>query len=103
MPRKTVGDLLKECRRNKLGISVREAAKLAGVHYTYLSRIENNFSEPSDEVLDKILAKYELSNEEKADLVIALKFTPSFENVVRELGAKKTAEIMYRKSKEKNK
>lgn len=105
MQHKNISDLLKEYRRDKLGKSVREAAELMGVHYTYLSRLENGISEPSDEVLERIAKTYALSAEEKAEMYVSVKLTPSFEaamkQTIKELGEKKAAEIMFRKSKDK--
>ena len=95
----TVGDLLKEHRANKLGVSVREAAEVVGVHYTYLSRMENNISEPSDEVLNKIASSYKLSSEEIMELFVAVKVTPSFAEALNSIKADKALELMYRKSK----
>lgn len=99
MSHKTTGDLLKEYRKNKLnGMSVREAAKQVGIHYTSLSRIENNVSDPVDSTLNLIAEKYGLNEDEKADLFFSAKMTPTMEDIVRTLGATKTAEIIYRRS-----
>jgi len=99
MTNKNVGELLKEHRKDKLGVSVREAALLVGVHYTYLSRIENGISEPSDEVLDKIAKKYKLSQEETTELFVSVKMTPSFEAALKGLKEERAMELMFRKKK----
>lgn len=94
-----VGDLLKGYRMNKFGGSVREAAEVVGVHYTYLSRIENGISEPSDEVINKIIASYKLTPEEAIELFVSVKVTPSFTEALNKIGQQKAVELMYRKKK----
>lgn len=100
MEKKTTGELLREFRKERLGLSIREAAVLVGMHYTYLSRVESGISEPSDEMLERIALKYGMSAEEKANLFIAEKMSGIFRNVVRDVGEEKAAQIMYRRSKE---
>lgn len=96
----TVGQLLRQYRASKLpGVSVREASIRVGVHYTYLSRIENDISEPSDEVLKKVVASYGLSDEEAVELFLAVKITPSFSEALNKLSEKKATELMFRKKK----
>lgn len=99
MSHTTIGELLRRHRADKLGVSVREAADLVGVHYTYLSRIENDISEPSDEVLNKVVASYKLSDEEAAELFWAVRVTPSFSDALNKISERKAVELMFRKKK----
>jgi len=94
-----IGDLLKFYRKEKIKKSVREASEDIGIHYTYLSRLENGFSEPSDEVLELITKKYKLNKEEAVELFSAVKITPSFEKIMKSLGERQSTEIMFRKNK----
>lgn len=95
----SVGTLLKKYRREKMGLTVREAAEVVDLHYTYLSRIENDISEPSDDVLNKIAKKYKLNDEEGAELFYAAKVSPSFAAALQKLSEDKVAELMHRKRK----
>lgn len=95
-----LGSLLQDYRRKKY-LSVRKAAESIGMHYTYLSRLENGMSEPSDDVLDKISEFYELSKDETAELFLASKLGGKTGNVLAHLSQKKVAEIMFRISKDK--
>ena len=95
-----LGLLLQDHRRKKY-LSVRKAAESIGMHYTYLSRLENGMSEPSDDVLEKIHRFYELDENEVAELYLASKMIGEVGNIIAHLGEKKAAEIMYRMSKNK--
>ena len=57
---KTLGDRLKKLRAEK-GVSQPELAELAGIEQSYLSKLENDKSLPSNEVLRKLLAAFSLS------------------------------------------
>jgi transcriptional regulator with XRE-family HTH domain len=48
-----VGDTLKEARKTA-GLTQKEVAKRAGIHYNHYYRIENNLAEPTVEVVEKI-------------------------------------------------
>jgi len=100
MSKKTTGELLREYR-NKIELSVRDAANLIKIHYTYLSRIENNLSTPGDDILSRIASEYKLSPEDEMDLFMSLKMSSELVNVMEKLDKKKVAEIMFRRSKEK--
>ena len=101
MENSKVGILLQEYRRKKY-LSVRQAAEAIGIHYTYLSRIENGISEPSEEVLEKISSYYELTKDERAELFLASKISDTVSDIITQLGKKKAAEIMFRMSKKKD-
>ena len=50
--------------RNKRGIGIKRLAPELGLNYTYLSKLENNKSKPSPEVIKKF-AKYDKYNEDE--------------------------------------
>lgn len=54
-----VGAMLRRLRKDA-GLSLREAAERAGLHFTYLSRIENSkFAPPSCDALKRLAAVYD--------------------------------------------
>lgn len=56
----TLGEQLKNIRANK-GLSQPELSELAGIEQSYLSKLENDKSLPSNEVLRKLLRAFSLS------------------------------------------
>jgi transcriptional regulator with XRE-family HTH domain len=56
----TLGEQLKNIRANK-GLSQPELSELAGIEQSYLSKLENDKSLPSNEVLRKLLSAFSLS------------------------------------------
>jgi len=56
----TLGEQLKKIRADK-GLSQPELAELAGIEQSYLSKLENDKSLPSSEVLRKLLSAFKLS------------------------------------------
>ena len=54
----------KELRKEKTNLTIRQASDLIGMHYTYLCRVENNQSNPSDEIVEKICKAYGLTKKE---------------------------------------
>jgi len=50
------GKLLKQLRLKK-GVSIKKLAPILGLNYTYISKIENSKTTPSEEVVEKI-SKY---------------------------------------------
>jgi HTH-type transcriptional regulator, competence development regulator len=61
----TFGTLIRQARKEK-GLSQRDLAKLAGVNYTYLSKLENDHAgtPPSEEVIERLAEHLELSSED---------------------------------------
>lgn len=94
-----IGDLLKGYRKDKVNLSVRDAANLIGIHFTYLSRVENNMSEPSDEILTRIAEVYKLTPQEGMDLFMSIKMSDGFSNALQKLDLKEVTAIMYRRLK----
>jgi transcriptional regulator with XRE-family HTH domain len=56
----TLGEQLKKLRADK-GVSQPELAELAGIEQSYLSKLENDKSLPSNEVFRKLLNAFSLS------------------------------------------
>ena len=69
MSRKTFGKLIRKARRDK-EYSQRELAKLIGVNFTYLSKLENDHADypPSKEVIQSLANHLDLDNQELAQL-----------------------------------
>jgi len=65
MSNTTLGEVIKEARKNKK-YSQRELAKMIDLDFTYLSKIENNRTDyaPKEEAIRKIAEKLELEAEE---------------------------------------
>ena len=61
----TFGKIVKQARKRK-NISQRELAKLIGIDFTYLSKIENNRTDypPKEEVIKSLAQELELNSEE---------------------------------------
>jgi transcriptional regulator with XRE-family HTH domain len=57
---KTLGEQFKKLRTEK-GLSQPELAELAGIEQSYLSKLENDKSLPSSEVLRKLLSAFNLT------------------------------------------
>ena len=58
----TFGKIIRQARKDK-GFSQRELAKLVGVNYTYLSKLENDHAgtPPSEDVIDRLARHLELN------------------------------------------
>jgi len=56
-------DRLREIRKKK-SISIKQLAKLLDVNYTYLSKIENNKTTPSEAFIEKIAIVFDYDAEE---------------------------------------
>jgi transcriptional regulator with XRE-family HTH domain len=81
-----VGNFIREQRRS-VGLSIRKAAKLAGVSNPYLSQIERGLRRPSAEILNGIAKALRISaetlyvkagilEEHRADVIGAIKADP---------------------------
>ncbi len=62
----TFGEKIKQLRQQK-SLSQPELANLAGIEQSYLSKIENDKSLPSNDILRKLLAAFELTLAELID------------------------------------
>lgn len=80
----TFGQLIRQARKER-EYSQRELAKLIGVDYTYLSKLENDHAgyPPSEEVLES-LAKY-LHLDAQELRILSGRITPEDEKVFKEL------------------
>ncbi|MBC6420310.1 MAG: helix-turn-helix transcriptional regulator [Hormoscilla sp. SP5CHS1] len=80
----TFGKVIRQARRDK-GYSQRELAKLIGVNYTYLSKLENDHAgyPPSEEVIECLGRHLELDEVELKYL--AGRIAPEDEEVFKEL------------------
>ena len=69
MRSKTFGKLIRKARRDK-EYSQRELAKLIGVNFTYLSKLENDHADypPSKEVIQSLANHLDLDNQELTQL-----------------------------------
>lgn len=76
------GKLIWQARRKK-GWSQRELAAKVGVDYTYLSKLENDHVEPSEEVIRELAHHLELNAEEL--MYLAGKMTQRDEEALKEL------------------
>ena len=56
----TLGEKIKQLRQEK-GLSQPELAAEAGIEQSYLSKLENDKSLPSNDILRKILAAFQVS------------------------------------------
>lgn len=55
--------IIRKLRKNK-GVGIKQAAPDLGLNYTYLSKLENNKSNPSMEVIKKIAKYYNYDEDE---------------------------------------
>ncbi|MBN4006094.1 helix-turn-helix transcriptional regulator [Nostoc sp. LPT] len=80
----TFGHIIRTARKEK-ELSQREMAKLIGVDYTYLSKLENDHAgyPPSEDVIHKLALHLNLNEEELRHL--AGRITPDDEKVFQEL------------------
>jgi HTH-type transcriptional regulator, competence development regulator len=80
----TFGQLIRQARKER-EYSQRELAKLIGVDYTYLSKLENDHAgyPPSEEVLE-LLAKYLYLDAQELK-ILSGRITPEDEKVFKEL------------------
>ncbi|HBL12643.1 MAG TPA: XRE family transcriptional regulator [Cyanobacteria bacterium UBA11162] len=81
---KTFGKIIRQARKDK-EFSQRELAKLIGVDYTYLSKLENDHAgyPPSQDVIHKLALHLDLNEDELRHL--AGRITPDDEKVFEEL------------------
>jgi transcriptional regulator with XRE-family HTH domain len=81
---KTFGRIIRQARKDK-EFSQRELAKLIGVDYTYLSKLENDHAgyPPSEDVIHKLALRLDLNEDELRRL--AGRITPDDEKVFEEL------------------
>lgn len=97
----TFGKLIRKARKEK-GLSQRELAKLVGVNYTYLSKLENDHAgtPPSEEVIEKLANHLELDAEELQYLAgrITEDDAKAFEEFVKQ--NYKQMPILFRKLRE---
>lgn len=82
--KQTFGQLIREARKQH-EYSQRELAKLIGVDYTYLSKLENDHAgyPPSEEVIESIAHHLNLDSQELKQL--AGRITPDVEKDFQEL------------------
>jgi len=80
------GHLIRQARREK-GLSQRELAKLVGVDYTYLSKLENDRAgyPPGEEVIRLLAHHLDLASREEELMYLAGRITPEDEKVFENL------------------
>ncbi|MGB3236930.1 MAG: helix-turn-helix transcriptional regulator [Geitlerinemataceae cyanobacterium] len=80
------GQLIRQARRDK-GLSQRELAKLIGVDYTYLSKLENDRAgyPPGKEVIHLLANHLDLASREEELMYLAGRITPEDEKVFENL------------------
>jgi transcriptional regulator with XRE-family HTH domain len=80
----TFGVIIRQARKNR-EFSQRELAKLVGIDYTYLSKLENDHAgyPPSEELIHKLAVHLDLDEDELRHL--AGRITPDEETVFEEL------------------
>lgn len=83
----TFGKIIRQARKDK-GLSQRELAKLVGVDYTYLSKLENDRAgyPPSEDVIYRLARHLDLNEAELRHL--AGRITPDDAKVFEELVTK---------------
>jgi transcriptional regulator with XRE-family HTH domain len=97
----TFGNLIRQARKAK-ELSQRDLAKLVGVNYTYLSKLENDHAgtPPSEEVIERLALSLQLNAEEL--VYLAGRITPedqkAFEEFVKE--NYQQMPVLFRKLKE---
>ena len=74
------GEFLREKRRER-GMSQRELAQKAGIHYSYLSRLENGERLPNKQICQRLADALGLSNEEREKL-LSLAFVKSEKEIL---------------------
>ena len=84
MNKKTFGQLIRKARRNQ-EYSQRELAKLIGVNFTYLSKLENDHADypPSKEVIQSLASSLDLDVAELTQL--AGRINPEDAKIFQEL------------------
>lgn len=97
----TFGKLIRQTRKNKK-LSQRDLAKLVGVNYTYLSKLENDHAgtPPSEEVITKLATHLNLNAQELQYLAgrITEEDAKAFEEFVKE--NYKKMPVLFRKMRE---
>ena len=87
MRSKTFGQLIRQARRDK-EYSQRELAKLIGVNFTYLSKLENDHADypPSKEVIKALAHHLQLNEQELAQLAgrINPEDTENFQELIKQ-------------------
>ncbi|HEY9695641.1 MAG TPA: helix-turn-helix transcriptional regulator [Oculatellaceae cyanobacterium] len=80
----TFGKIIRQARKGK-ELSQRELAKLVGVDYTYLSKLENDHAgyPPSEDVINKLAVHLNLNEDELRHL--AGRITPDDTKIFEEL------------------
>lgn len=84
--KETFGKLIRQARKQK-EYSQRELAKLVGVNYTYLSKLENDHAgyPPSEEVIDLLAEELDLTEQKDKLRRLAGRITPEDAEVFEEL------------------
>ncbi|MGB3650371.1 MAG: helix-turn-helix transcriptional regulator [Rivularia sp. (in: cyanobacteria)] len=82
----TFGKLIRQARKQK-EYSQRELAKLVGVNYTYLSKLENDHAgyPPSEDVIDSLAHHLDLTEQRDELRRLAGRITPEDAEVFEEL------------------
>ena len=96
--KKNFGNIVRELREKK-GLGIKRLAPDIGVSYTYLSKIENDKTKPSEEFIEKIADYFEYEKEEllirsgrlPKDIIDIIKENPkdAIDLLRKEFGAKK--------------
>jgi len=89
----SLGTLLKSFRK-KSGLSIKNLSNHLDVNYTYISKIENDKSMPSEEILSKIASIFNYDKEEL--LIRAGKIPEDIIDILRE-NPKEAANFLRRK------
>ena len=81
-----IGSIIK-IKREKAGLTQREAAKLSGVSHSYLSEIENGKTKaiPTDEILSLLAKTFSLNEDEKKELFSATAYERTPQIIKNEL------------------
>ncbi len=84
--KETFGKIIRQARKQK-EYSQRELAKLVGVNYTYLSKLENDHAgyPPSEEVIDLLAERLDLTEQKDKLRRLAGRITPEDAEVFEEL------------------
>ena len=96
--KKNFGNIVRELREKK-GLGIKRLGPDIGVSYTYLSKIENDKTKPSEEFIEKIADYFEYEKEEllirsgrlPKDIIDIIKENPkdAVDLLRKEFGAKK--------------
>jgi len=85
MDNQKLGNILKGYRLKVFpNDSLRRVAKELGVNYTYLSRLEDGYSRPSDEVLSKVVRTYTIPPNEALELFAMSHYSPHYAQILRQ-------------------